>query len=136
MTLELKYNLKFSTTLTQLINLVSIEEIPFVIMPINKACKTGTEIDTKSRCEEVLKYSSELDISSSHNIVINEKEKRVPSGCSIRVEYNNGQILEQGQLHFIARSNKKSLTSYKFKAVCEKGKLSYYEYRFYQLQTS
>ena len=114
---------------------MSIEEIPFVIMPINKACKTGTEINIKSRCEEVLKYSSELDISSSHDIVINEKEKRVPSGCSIRVAYNNGQILEQGLLYFIARSNERSLTSYKFKAVCEKGKPSYYEYRFYQFQT-
>ena len=92
-------------------------------MPVNKACKTGTEINTKSRCEEVLEYSSKFNISSTHNIVINKKEGRVPPGCSIRVAYTNGQILDEGQLHFIARSDGKSFTSQKFKAVCEKGKL-------------
>ena len=111
-------------------NLMSTEEIPFDIMSINKACKTGMEINTKSRCEEALKYSSKLNISSTHDIVIPEKEgikrERIPSGCSIRVAYNNGQILEQGRLHFVARSDGKSLTSQKFKMVCEKGKLLFY----------
>ena len=111
----------------------SRQGIPFARMAEKKPCPDGTEIATKERCEEALKYASSLGFDGNKKILVSSENgwPKQPLKCSvgtdlfsIKAEHQSNQVgrlmFNQGNTSTV-RSNER-LNNGEVAMLCEAGK--------------